>query len=413
MIEIIEKKDCCGCGACAQKCPKHCISMTMDNEGFFSPSVNKSLCVECGLCEKVCPIINQETQREPFKCTAIKGKRIDLVKKSSSAGVFFLIAEKIIQNKGIVFGARFNENWDVVHSWTDTLEGIEPFMTSKYVQSQMGDSYKMAEVFLKNGRMVLFSGTPCQIAGLKHYLRKDYNNLLCVDVICHGVPSPGIWREYLKYEISPKGRKNSVSSSSYSPLSKQDAKRIKCISFRDKELGWKKFSFVLLPSQGLGRSEKNTVSSSYRPIIKQKHYHNVYMQSFLNNLTLRQSCFDCPARRGKSGSDILLGDFWGVTRLYPNFYDSNGVSMALAYSKKGLRLLEELDTHSIEIDYSDAKSNLNILIDEKEPQERKDFFLDFQVNGVRAMKIYNKRMSGSLLKIYTKAILYKLKMKLR
>lgn len=409
MIEIIEKKDCCGCGACVQKCPKHCISMIMDNEGFFYPSVNRISCIECNLCEKVCPIKNQEIQREPLKCTAIKGKRADIVQKSSSAGIFYLLAEQIIQNNGIVFGARFNENWDVVHSWTDSLEGIEPFMTSKYVQSQIGDCYEIAENFLKKERKVLFSGTPCQIAGLKHFLRKEYENLLCVDVICHGVPSPGIWREYLKYEISPLGRKNSVSSSIYSPLSEQDAIKIKGISFRDKGLGWKKFSFVLLSSQGLGRSEKNTVSSSYRPILKQKHYYNVYMKAFLNNLTLRPSCFDCPARRGKSGSDILLGDFWGVTRLYPEFYDSNGVSMALAYSQKGLQFLESLDLDSIAINYSDTKGNMNIEYNETEPPERKDFLQDFQSDGVKAMKYYNKRKSGSLLKIYAKAILYKLK----
>ena len=171
MIEIIEKKDCCGCGACVQKCPKHFISMIMDNEGFYYPQVDIEACIHCSLCEKVCPIINQDAPRLPIQCVAATGKLDSIVKNSSSAGIFFLLAERTIQKRGVVFGARFNKVWDVVHSWADTIEGIKPFMTSKYVQSHIGNSYKQAELFLKEGREVLFSGTPCQISGLKHFLR--------------------------------------------------------------------------------------------------------------------------------------------------------------------------------------------------------------------------------------------------
>lgn len=410
MIDIKCKKDCCGCGACVQKCPKYCISMNIDDEGFFYPLVDKDSCVECGLCEKVCPVIHQDEIQEPLKCIAAKGKRTNIVKNSSSAGIFYLLAEKTIQRNGIVFGARFNETWDVVHSWTDSLEGVYSFMTSKYVQSQIGNCYKQTEFFLKEGKEVLFTGTPCQIAGLRHFLRKDYDNLICVDVICHGTPSPGVWREYLKYEISPKGQKNSVSSPIYSSLSKRDALRIMDISFRDKEFGWKKFSFLLQSSQGLGRSEKNTVSSSYTPIVRQKHYHNLYMKTFLHNLTLRQSCFECPARKGKSGSDILLGDFWSVTRHYPDFFDKNGVSMALAYSETGVRLLDSLELDSMDIRYSDTKSNLNIELDEKKPADRMAFFEDFRRIRIKAMKYYCKKKASNLFVVYGRATLYKIKM---
>lgn len=204
MIKIIDKKDCCGCAACVQRCPKQCIAMRIEDEGFYYPEVDSSLCIDCGICEKVCPVINQDSACLPIQCIAARGKQETIVKNSSSAGIFYLLAEKTIRNNGVVFGARFNNVWDVVHSWADTLEGIKPFMSSKYEQSQIGDSYKQAETFLKEGREVLFSGAPCQISGLKHYLRKTYGNLLCVDVICHGSPSPGVWREYLKYEISRK-----------------------------------------------------------------------------------------------------------------------------------------------------------------------------------------------------------------
>lgn len=409
MIEIKDRKDCCGCNACVQKCPKQCIVMQIDDEGFNYPNVDKGVCIDCGLCEKVCPVINIDRNREPIKCIAAKGKREEIVRKSSSAGVFYLLAEKTILQNGVVFGARFNEKWDVVHSWADNIEGIAPFLSSKYVQSQIGDSYKQAESFLKEGKKVLFSGTPCQIAGLRHYLRKDYATLLCIDVICHGSPSPGVWREYLRHEISPIGRKNIVSSSIYSPLSERDALQIKGISFRDKRLGWKKYSFVLFSSQGLGRSEQNLVSSSYKPLVNQKHYYNLYMKAFLHNLTLRQSCFACPTRKGKSGSDILLGDFWGIARYYQDFYNENGVSMVLAYTEKGVQELQSLDLDYINIHYSETKGNLNIEVDEPMPMERDLFFVDFRTDGIKAMKTYIKKMSGSPLKIYSKVILYKFK----
>lgn len=409
MIQINNKKDCCGCAACVQRCPKQCITMQLDDEGFYYPQVDTATCIDCGFCEKVCPVINQDESRLPIQCIAARGKQESIVKNSSSAGIFYLLAEKTIKNKGVVFGARFNETWDVVHSWSDTLEGINPFMSSKYVQSQIGDSYKQAEEFLKDGREVLFSGTPCQVSGLRHYLRKPYDNLLCVDVICHGSPSPGVWREYLKNVISPKGRKNTVSSSIYSPLSEGDALQIKGISFRDKRLGWKKYSFVLHTSQGDSRSEENSVPSSYKTLVQQKHYYNLYMKTFLSNLTLRHSCFACPARKGKSGSDILLGDYWGIARHYPEFFDKNGVSMALAYTNKGKRLLESLDLKTMAIKYSDTSGNSNIETDEPYPSDRDTFFVDFRSQGVGAMKSYCKIASNPI-KVYGKALIYKIKM---
>lgn len=409
MIVIKHRKDCCGCSACVQKCPKQCISMQFDDEGFYYPVVQKDLCVNCGLCEKVCPVINQEEPRLPLSCIAATGKNDNIVRKSSSAGLFYLLAEYTIKNGGVVFGAKFNDNWDVVHHYVDNLYALDSLLGSKYVQSDIGNSYKMAEIFLKDGREVLFSGTPCQISGLKHYLHKEYEKLVCVDVVCHGSPSPGVWREYLKYIMSPAGRKNTVSSCIYTPISDGDALRIKGISFRDKRISWKKFSFVLLSSQGGSRSEENSVSSSYMKKVCQKHYFNDYMRSFLYNFTLRYSCFSCPARKGRSGSDILLGDYWGITRSHPEFFNENGVSMALAYTTKGSLLLRALDINSIPITYDDALSNTNIEYDESMPDERTVFFTDFRRDRIKSMKAYCKKKSPSIIFIAFKSLIYRIK----
>lgn len=229
MINIQDKKDCCGCSACASVCPKHCITMSEDSEGFIYPCVDESVCVDCHLCERVCPIINYGNDREPLAVYAAKNPDESIRMQSSSGGVFTLLAERVIDEGGVVFGATFNDRWEVVHDYVETKEELAKFRGSKYVQSKIGDSYQKAKAFLKNNRKVLFSGTPCQIAGLKKYLRKDYDNLLAVDFICHGVPSPGVFRTYLQEEIDKEsahkgGRKNSVLLSVSSRLLPQERK---------------------------------------------------------------------------------------------------------------------------------------------------------------------------------------------
>lgn len=218
MIDIGKK--CCGCNSCAQSCPKQCISMSEDNEGFLYPSVDTNLCVECHLCEKVCPVLNISSGQYPISCYAAKSPDEQIRKESSSGGIFSLLAQKIIENDGVVFGAAFNKKWEVVHCYTETLEGLNSLRGSKYVQSKIGNAYEQVKTFLKNGRLVLFSGTPCQIAGLKTFLRKDYENLITLDFVCHGVPSPGVLRWYLQEQIyyyaARKSSKNSVFSLLYS-----------------------------------------------------------------------------------------------------------------------------------------------------------------------------------------------------
>ena len=349
MIQILDKSQCCGCTACVSICPKQCITMREDEEGFLYPVVDSSHCIDCNLCKKVCPELYPKEMREPLHVYAAKHKNEQVRLASSSGGIFTLLAEKIIDEGGVVFGVRFNNNWDVVHDYTETMEGLAVFRGSKYVQSYMGDCYLKAKSFLEQGRKVMFTGTPCQIAGLKNFLRKDYDNLLTVDVVCHGVPSPKVWQVYLD-EIARKGGKNSVLSH---PIVEKT--EINHIDFRSKSIGWKKFSFVLTLSKATADGEKNTV------LLSSIFTENPYMNAFLSNLSLRPSCYDCPAKAGKSGSDITIADFWGIEDVLPEFDDDKGISLVLSYSEKGGRWLAGLDCECIEVDYRSAQ-RMNPLI---------------------------------------------------
>lgn len=339
MISIKEKKDCCGCSACVQTCPKHCITLAEDAEGFLYPSVDNNVCVKCGKCESVCPMHRTNEPLKPFATYAATNPDEYVRSQSSSGGIFSLLAEYVIKRGGVVFGAAFNENWEVVHSYTGTIDGIVKFRGSKYVQSRIGTSFAETERFLKAGRNVLFSGTPCQIAGLKSFLRKDYGNLLAVDCVCHGVPSPGIFREYLK-------------SASRPPISK--------INFRDKSTGWKHFSVTV-------KSENAEMS--------QVCHSNEYMQGFLSNLYLRPSCYDCHFRQGRSGSDITLGDFWGIDKIRPKLDDDKGLSLVIANNKQANGLLRALGCNLTEMQLNDAiRYNPSIAASVNIPTYRRLFF---------------------------------------
>lgn len=329
MISITQKQDCCGCNACAQICPKQCITMQEDDEGFLYPRVDTENCIDCHLCEKICPVSNHGTERKPLKVYAAINKDEEVRKQSSSGGIFTALAEQVIKQGGVVFGARFDERWQVKHDYTETMEGLAAFRGSKYVQSRIGNTYQEAEQFLKVGRKVLFSGTPCQIAGLRNYLRKEYDNLLAIDFICHGVPSPMVWRRYLKEEVARQcDRKNSVLSH---PIHEEDV-LVEGISFRDKTMGWKKFSFALTLSTTNGSGDKIQFCSC-SPMTK-----NEYLRGFMSNVYLRPSCYSCAFKCLKSKSDITLGDFWNI-RLYNKHLDDNqGLSLMLLNNSRGLCL---------------------------------------------------------------------------
>ena len=341
MINIINKIDCCGCGACAQSCPKNCITMQSDEEGFLYPKLNKDQCIDCGLCNKVCPVINQNNSHKPLRVFAAKNKDEEIRKQSSSGGIFTKLAEVVIREGGVVFGARFDEEWNVVHSWTDNVEGLAVFRGSKYAQSKIGHCYIKVKDFLNDNRLVLFTGTPCQIAGLKNFLRKEYNNLLCVDIACHGVPSPLVWQTYLR-SVSLQ-----FNNAKTEEIEAKSLYKIKKISFRNKELGWKNYSFYLQFTDD--------------KIVSQIFHENLYMQVFLQDLCIRPSCTDCPAKKCKSGSDITIADYWGIEKFYPKFDDDKGVSLVLINSNKGWQMFESLDLDTIETTYTEALEGNNAL----------------------------------------------------
>ena len=311
MIDIKNKQDCCGCEACVQKCPKHCITLIEDNEGFLYPQVDKAICIDCGLCQKVCPVINSiDSENRSLSFFAAQSKSDELRLKSSSGGLFSLLAENVIRKGGVVFGAKFDRKMTLLHSYTETMDGLEGFRGSKYVQSRIGHSFEDVERFLKNGRLVLFTGVPCQVKALKFFLRKQYDNLITVDVICHGVPSPGVFRDYLSH------------------LGK--GKEIIDYKFRDKSTGWVGFSSSFTLANGKKRSFRRLFDFFFGGGLEL-------------HLFLRPSCFHCPSKGGSSLSDITLGDLWHISMVPQISNDDKGASLISVNSHVGNKLLHELD----------------------------------------------------------------------
>lgn len=390
MINIFRKEDCCGCTACVQKCPVQCISLKEDIEGFLYPFVNIKKCIECGLCEKVCPIIHQYKILEPLKVYAARNLDENIRYQSSSGGIFTFLAEKVLNERGVVFGARYDENWEVKHDFTENIEDLIYYRGSKYLQSRIEDSYQKIEAFLIEGRNVLFTGTPCQVAGLKRYLGREYDSLLTVDFVCHGVPSPGVWRSYLDETMTRLCDRNSVPAD---PISK-DKTCIESVSFRNKCLGWKKYCFTLTLSATSRSGIKNTVSLS------EFFSDNTFMKGFLANLYLRPSCYACPAKCGKSGSDITIGDLWGAPLIIGNEDDDLGTSLVLI-NKKVKYLSDSSCLWLKEIDYrSVLKYNPSIESSVSYSRKREQFYSDY-TKGYRIDKIISKLTK---LRLYDKVI---------
>ncbi len=351
MIRITDKHNCCGCGACAQRCPRKCIQMQSDKEGFTYPVIDTAQCSNCGLCDKVCPVMNQQPEQAPIATYAAINSDQAVREDSSSGGIFTLLAEETINNGGVVFGAAFNDKWQVAHTYANEINDIKKFRGSKYVQSDIGGCYSVAEKFLKEGKEVLFSGTPCQIAGLKRFLRKEYKNLKTVDFVCHGTPSPLIWAKYLD-EVC---RANDIVT-------------ISDIQFRNKTKGWKNYNFVIEYTDSKGRKNE----------FRENLSNNLYMKCFLKDLCLRPSCYQCPARSGKSGSDITLGDLWGAQQICPEIDDDRGLSLVMVRKK-----CELPQCNNTIISYNEAlKYNPSIERDVREPKRRRKFFRKARRFGV-------------------------------
>lgn len=351
MIALLQNREqCCGCEACVHKCPVQCIYFKEDEEGFFYPLINNKKCIECGLCVSVCPFHKPFNSCIPQKTFAAINEDEAVRKSSSSGGAFSSLANSVLAENGAVFGAMFDENWNVVHGFIENHDELSKLRGSKYVQSRIGKCYEVTERFLKDKRRVLFSGTPCQIAALKKFLGKDYNNLVTVDFICHGVPSPKLWRWYLDL-VKKRGS-------------------IVDINFRNKDDGWKRFNFAVDYVQ-------NNVS------VRAFHRENPYMIAFLDDMSLRPSCNNCQAKAGRSHSDITLADFWNVDKVVDRIDDDKGVSLLLGNTAKGLMLLEsarDLECH--EVDFANA-IQFNKAWEESYPMSpnRERFFSSYHNHG--------------------------------
>ena len=351
MINLNTKSDCCGCGACAAVCPRQCIEMKQDEEGFYYPQVNKDQCIDCGLCERTCPFVKIPLQADLLATYAAKSNTLDIRKTSSSGGMFHHLCESILNDGGLVVGVAMDETCRTArHLIIDDIVKLPQLRGSKYLQTDPLTVYRQVKQHLTEGKPVLFSGTPCQVNALANYLNKPYDNLYCVDTICHGVPSPALWDAYL----------DSI---------EQKIGRVTFVSFRHKGRGRKDEQ---LPKTG---------KTYYSPKSA-----DPYMQMFLKNYSLRPSCYSCRAKTNRA-SDLTLADFWGLNQKDITD-DGYGVSLVLIRTEKGRRLFERIsaDITCVPADPGPAlKRNYMEYKSAARPAERDSFYRDFRELGFQRL----------------------------
>ena len=315
MPKLVTHEYCTGCTACASVCPKGCITMAADQNGFIQPVIDAERCVECGLCEKTCPVETPlpVAKTEP-KAYAAYSKDETVRMQSSSGGIFTEIAKAILANGGVVFGAAYNARFDVVHICVNSEAALAKLRGAKYAQSDLRGIFVKVKAMLDNGQQVLFSGTPCQVGGLKAYLRKDYVNLVTVDFVCHSVPSPMAWQEYVKYRAQQDNSGNLPQS----------------IDLRSKTTGWSRYQY-----SNLFRYNDGSVHAA-------KSGESLYMKLFVRGYINRESCNNCRFKGYNRVSDLTIGDFWGIWDIAPEMDDNKGTSVVMVQSDRGSELLRNL-----------------------------------------------------------------------
>lgn len=379
-IEKIEKDQCTGCGLCSVKCPKRCIVIVEDEEGFRFPQIDNSKCVDCGLCLNTCPATTAADRlyskyNRSYYCGIIRDNEVLI--KSSSGGVFGVLAEYIIRNGGYVCGCLYTDEMEAVHILSNRERDIEKMYGSKYVQSRVEHCFPEILDHLNSNDMILFTGTACQIAALRLFLGKEYSRLYCVEILCHGVPSPGLFRMYKQY------------------LEKSLGGKIKDIRFRDKSRdGW--------GSEHRTRIiyEKNGKLHDKRPILP------AYFSSFFYGLNLRESCYQCKFATSERVADLTIGDFWGSWAKYKRRF-SEGISVVGVNTEKGKELSEKVSIKFsfLEVLQEDEAivSNDNFTHSIKRPLERSRYYDGIQKNGYRGLwrrtyfsKTYRKKTLTSI-----------------
>ncbi len=315
MPKLATKEYCTGCTACVSACPKGCISMIADENGFLCPVVDENCCVACGLCERTCPIVSplKMVEHEPKAYAAYSADESMRI-ESSSGGVFTEIAKAVLSEGGIVFGAAYNEQFEVVHICVDSEEDLAKLRGAKYAQSNLCGIFTDVKTKLDAGMRVLFSGTPCQVGGLKAFLSKDYPNLLTVDFVCHSVPSPMAWREYVKYRA----------------VQDNGGALPESINLRAKTTGWSRYQYSnwFQYSSDVSHSAKSSES--------------LYMKLFTGGYISRESCENCQFKGYSRVSDLTIGDFWGIWDIVPEMDDNKGTSVVLVQSPHGAEFLDKI-----------------------------------------------------------------------
>ena len=347
------KEQCSGCFACCNICPVDAISMKVNEEGFWYPSVDEEACIHCGRCIHVCQIDNKKPQKVDMNTEAYACMNLDTGKRlaSSSGGIFIELAQYVIDHGGIVFGAAFDDDLKLRHTFASTMEECRAFMGSKYLQSRIGRSYSDAKRFLDQKRMVLFTGTPCQIHGLKLFLGREYENLITADLACHGVPSPAVFDKYI------------------SDLEKQHKGKVTSFYFRSKKKGWNNFC--------------TEVQFDTHEQMVQSHNECPFDKGFLTNLYLRPSCYVCKNKGDNRYSDLVMGDYWGIEKFHKEMSDNRGTSILIVRTEKGKCVFDAIKGNFKCLNGDDSYGDTeNSAIKKPVPMNphRDDFFADFKSN---------------------------------
>ncbi|WP_426350918.1 Coenzyme F420 hydrogenase/dehydrogenase, beta subunit C-terminal domain [Alloiococcus sp. CFN-8] len=348
---LVKATECTGCGGCAAACPKQCITMKIDAEGFRYPIINQESCIQCKICEKTCSVLHVNEVSSCTEAFAVHNKDNEVRRESSSGGVFSELAKYVIEKRGYVCGAIYDENFEVRHTISNSIDQLAFLRGAKYAQSIAEPCYKTIKNLLIKGNPVLFVGTPCQVAGLQRYLKRDYSNLILVDMICHGVPSPLIWKMYLK----ERRRKDAGGA------------LINSVNLRSKISGWSKYSYsvVIRYENGVSYTEKQS--------------NDIFMQGFVNNLYIRPSCEKCKFKGIERSSDFTLGDYWGIWDQYPEFDDNHGTSLVFIHSEKGYNLWKEIRDRFkyLRIDSEQAVAMNKSMLEGSVPHSRREEFFEY------------------------------------
>ena len=341
---------CTGCYTCVNICPRNCIIIKIGNQGFDIPQIDLQLCVDCGMCMKRCPVLHIPEINTKTMGYAVKSKDELERRRSTSGGVFSLLAKYVIDEGGIVYGAAYASDFSAHHIAITEQQEISLLQGAKYTQSVIGICFSKIKEQLCSGYLVLFSGTPCQCAGLKSFLGKEYDNLITVDIICHGVPSPKVWQAYIDYRSDKEN--NGI--------------RPQKINMRSKISGWSRYGYSTEFDYGNGK------------ISRIHNSQDLFMKAFVGNICLRNSCSNCKAKGLERCTDFTLGDYWGIWNQHPEFDDNKGTSIVFVHSQKGQVILERLSDKidSLEVDLEDAYRENGSLVNSSKAHPDRDDFLE-------------------------------------